>query len=333
MRSIDVHAHLTPQCFWQATEKGGDWHTLKREKDERGQENAIVGDRRQVLPPRARWTPEERLADMDSLGVDVHVVSPYVGFYNYHLDAKIALATSQATNDEISAMTKAWPKRFAGLGTLPMQDVKAAITELERCMTQIGLKGVEINDHVNGRTLEEPEFRPFWKAAEQLGALVFFHQGGETLVSPRTKRYHLPNTIGNLVDRAVTFATLVSGGIMDECPDLKIVLGHGGGYTCFGIGRMDHGWQVRAEARANIQQPPSAYLRRFYYDCIVYTESALRFLIDTVGADRVVFGTDWPYDMALDWPVSWILAMESLTQAEKEAILWRNLERLLGLTA
>ena len=152
-------------------------------------------------------------------------------------------------------------------------------------------------------------------------------------VSPRTKRYHLPNTVGNLVDRAVTFATLVSGGVMDECPDLKIVLGHGGGYTCFGIGRMDHGWQVRTEARTNIQQPPSAYLRRFYYDCIVYTESALRFLIDTVGADRVVFGTDWPYDMALDWPVSWILAMESLTQAEKEAILWRNLERLLGLTA
>jgi aminocarboxymuconate-semialdehyde decarboxylase len=333
MRSIDVHAHLTPQCFWQATEKGGDWHTLKREKDERGQENAVIGGRRQVLPPRAKWTPEERLGDMDSLGVDVHVVSPYVGFYNYHLDAKIALATSRATNDEISSMTKTWPERFAGLGTLPMQDVKAAITELERCMTQIGLKGVEINDHVNGRTLEEPEFRPFWKAAEQLGALVFFHQGGETLVSPRTKRYHLPNTVGNLVDRAVTFATLVSGGVMDECPDLKIVLGHGGGYTCYGIGRMDRGWQVRTEARANIQQPPSAYLRRFHYDCIVYTESALRFLIDTVGADRVVFGTDWPYDMALDWPVSWILAMESLTQAEKEAILWRNLERLLGLTA
>jgi aminocarboxymuconate-semialdehyde decarboxylase len=331
MRSIDVHAHLTPQCFWQATEKGGDWHTLRREKDERGQEIAIVGGSRQVLPPRAKWTPEERLADMDSLGVDVHVVSPYVGFYNYQLDAKIATATARATNDEIASMRRAWPKRFAGLGTLPMQDVKASIAELERCMTQLGLKGAEINDHVNGRTLEEPEFRPFWKAAEQLGALIFFHQAGETLVTQRTRRYHLPNTIGNLVDRAVTFATLVSGGVMDEYPDLKIVLGHGGGYTCYGIGRMDRGWQVRTEARANISQPPSAYLRRFYYDCIVYTESALRFLIDTVGADRVVFGTDWPYDMALDWPVSWILAMESLTQAEKEAILWRNLERLLGI--
>ena len=331
MRSIDVHAHLTPQCFWQATENGGNWHTLRREKDERGQEIAVVGSGRQVLPPRAKWTPEERLADMDSLGVDVHVVSPYVGFYNYQLDAKLATATARETNDEIASMTRAWPARFAGLGTLPMQDVRASIAELERCVTQLGLKGAEINDHVNGRTLEEAEFRPFWKAAEQLGALIFFHQAGETLVSQRTKRYHLPNSIGNLVDRAVTFATLVSGGVMDECPDLKIVLGHGGGYTCYGIGRMDRGWQVRTEARANISQPPSAYLRRFYYDCIVYTEPALRFLIDTVGADRVVFGTDWPYDMALDWPVSWILAMESLTQAEKEAILWRNLERLLGI--
>jgi aminocarboxymuconate-semialdehyde decarboxylase len=331
MRSIDIHAHLTPQSFWRATENGGDWHTIKREKDARGVEVALVGKNRQPLPPRARWTPEERLADMDSLGVEVHVVSPYVGFYNYQLDTALAVATSRAINDEISGMTRTWPKRFAGLGTVPMQDVKAAISELERGMTQLGLKGVEINDHVNGRTFDEPEFRPFFKAAAEMGALIFFHQAGETLVSARSKRYHLPNTIGNLVDRAVTFATLVHGGVMDEFPDLKIVLGHGGGYTCYGIGRMDHGWQVRSEARVHISQPPSAYLNRFYYDCIVYTESALRYLIDTVGIDRVVFGTDWPYDMALDWPVSWILGMKSLTPDEKEAILYKNLERLLNL--
>jgi aminocarboxymuconate-semialdehyde decarboxylase len=331
MRSIDVHAHLTPQCFWRATENGGDWHTIKREKDSRGSEVALVGGRRQGLPPRARWTPEQRLADMDSLGVDMHVVSPYVGFYNYELPAEVARATAQAINDEIADMVRTRPQRFAGLGTLPMQDVKAAVVELERCMVKLGLKGVEINDHVNGRTLEEPEFRSFWKAAEQMGALVFFHQAGETLVTARSTRYHLPNTIGNLVDRAVTFATLVFGGVMDEFPDLKICLGHGGGYTCYGIGRMDHGWQVRSEARVHITQPPSSYLGRFYYDCIVYTEPALRYLIDTVGADRVVFGTDWPYDMALDWPVSWILGMKSLSQDEKEAILCKNLERLLSL--
>jgi aminocarboxymuconate-semialdehyde decarboxylase len=331
MRSIDIHAHVTPQCFWRATENGGSWHGIKREKNAQGAESAVVGGKPQSLPPRARWTPEERLADMDSLGVDVHVVSPYVGFYNYHLDTAVALATSRETNDEIRDMVRAWPKRFAGLGTLPMQDVKASIAEMERCMTQLGLKGVEINDHVNGRTLEEPEYRPFWKAAEQLGAVVFFHQGGDTLVSQRSRRYHLPNSIGNLADRAVTFATLVHGGVMDAYPGLRIVLGHGGGYTCYGIGRMDHAWQVRAEAREHLTQPPSAYLRRFYYDCIVYTEDALRYLIDSVGVDRVVFGTDWPYDMALDWPVAWVLAMESLSKDEKEAILWKNLERLLNI--
>jgi aminocarboxymuconate-semialdehyde decarboxylase len=226
---------------------------------------------------------------------------------------------------------RARPQRFAGLGTLPMQDVKAAIAELERCLAQLGLKGAEINDHVNGRTLDDPEYRPFWRAAEQMDAVIFFHQAMETVVSARSKRYHLPNSIGNLADRAVTFATLVHGGVMDECPNLKIVLGHGGGYTCYGIGRMDHAWKVRAEARVNIAQPPSAYLSRFYYDCIVYTEEALRYLIDTVGVERVVFGTDWPYDMALDWPVAWILGMKSLTQDEKEAILYRNLEALLKI--
>ena len=118
---------------------------------------------------------------------------------------------------------------------------------------------------------------------------------------------------------------------MDACPDLKVCLCHGGGYTCYGIGRMDRGWQVRQEARANIQQPPSAYLNRFYYDCLTHSEAALRFLIDSVGIDRVVFGTDWPFDMAIDWPVSWIMGLDSLTPQEKEAILYKNLEKLLGI--
>jgi aminocarboxymuconate-semialdehyde decarboxylase len=166
-------------------------------------------------------------------------------------------------------MTKDHPTRFAGFCTLPMQSVKAAIDEMERGMVQLGLEGAMINDHVNGRTFDEPELLPFWKAAEQLHAVIFVHrQGGNTLVTPRTKRYQLFNTIGNLADRAVTFASLVFGGMMDRCPDLQICLAHGGGYTCFGIGRMDRGWQVRLEARVHIQQPPSTYPRRFYYDCI-----------------------------------------------------------------
>jgi len=162
--------------------------------------------------------------------------------------------------------------------------------------------------------LDEPEYLPFWKAAEQLGALILFHQGGDTVVSPRIKKYHLPNSIGNLADRTLTFASLVFGGVMDACPDLKICFSHGGGYTCYGIGRIDRGWQGIPEANRLNPNPPSTYL-----------------LIDQVGVDRVVFGSDWPYDMAQDWPVSWIMEMESITQEEKDAILWKNLEGLLGI--
>lgn len=180
------------------------------------------------------WTPEQRLADMDSLGIDIQVVSTNVAFYKYDQDVATTTAIARACNNEVHQMTIDCPDRFAGLATLPMQDIPAAIAELERSVVQLGLKGAMINDHINGRTFDEPEFLPFWKAAEQMGALLFIHQARPTLVTPLTARYHLPNTIGNLVDRAVTFASFVFGGVMDACPDLKVCLAHGGGYTCFG---------------------------------------------------------------------------------------------------
>jgi aminocarboxymuconate-semialdehyde decarboxylase len=317
MRSIDIHAHLTPQCFIRAVEAGQTWHGIQ------------PGSVR--IAPRAVWTPPQRIADMNSLGVDVQVVSTGAGFYYYDRDAQTIAAMHRECNDEVHQMTMDYPERFKGFAQIPMQDVPAAIAELDRAVNKLGLVGAMIDDKVNGRTYDDPSFLPLWKAAEQMGALMFIHQGGATLVRERTERYHLPNTIGNLVDRAVTFASFVFGGVMDQCPNLKICLAHGGGYTCFGIGRMDRGWQVRSEARANLPSPPSAYLNKFYYDCLTHSEAALRMVIDTAGIDRVIFGTDWPADMAIDWPVSWILSLQSLTQEEKEAILYKNLEKLLGL--
>ena len=318
MRAIDIHAHLTPQCFQREVLAGKTWYGMTNAEGE-------------LFNPRNAWTPEQRLADMHSLGVDIQIVSTNVAFYKYDQDVATTTAIARACNDEVHQMTMDHPDRFAGLATLPMQDMRAAIAELERSVVQLGLKGAMINDHVNERTYDAPEFLPLWKEAEQMGALIFIHQARPTLVMQRTQRYHLPNTIGNLVDRAVTFASFVFGGVMDACPDLKVCLAHGGGYTCFGIGRMDRGWQVRSEARVHLTRPPSAYLNRFYYDCLTHSEPALRYLIDTVGVERVVFGTDWPADMAIDWPVSWVLGLKSLTQAEKEAILWKNLEKLLGI--
>lgn len=316
MRSIDIHAHISPEGYIRAAEKGQDWHGLKVDN------SGIVN-----FNPRTTWTPEQRLADMNSLGVDIHVLSTNAHFYYYEKDAKTVVKMAREENDYVSQLVKDYPTRFAGLANLPMQDVKASVKELERAMTQLGLKGAMIGDHVNGKTYDDPEFLPLWAAAEKLGAVMLIHQGGETIVSHRSNKYHLPNTIGNLADRTVTFSCFVFGGVMDKHPDLKICLSHAGGYVCFGIGRLDRGWQVRPEARVNISQPPSKYLNKFYYDCLTHDEKALRMVIDTVGIDRVLFGTDWPFDMALDW----ILKMESLTQEEKEAILWKNVEQLLGV--
>jgi aminocarboxymuconate-semialdehyde decarboxylase len=331
MRSIDVHAHVAPGPAVNLA-PGQDWYGFTK-MEESGRHFLVLGPQRYWLHPKYLWTPEQRIADMDSLGVDVHVLSTWVGLYNYDLPLEVGAATAKDCNDYVAELAKTWPQRFNGLATLPMQDVEAAIGELERAMSQLGLKGAMINDHVNGRTLDELEFLPFWQAAEELGALILFHQAGnDTIVAPRDKRnYGLDNAIGNLADRVVTFASLVFGGIMDRHPNLKVCLAHGGGDTCFGAGRLDRGWQVRSEARVNVQQPPSRYVRRFYYDCLTHSEAALRFIIDTVGVDRVVLGSDWPYDMGIESPVEWVNSLESLTQQEKEAILWKNLEKLLGL--
>ena len=321
MPIVDIHAHISPEGLVKAISQGHDWHGITSAE---------------LLPahqytPRTMWTPEQRLEEMDELGVDVHVLSTNSFLYFYERDAAATAAMARECNDYVSQLTKDHPDRFAGFATLPMQDIVASVTELERAVGVLGLKGAMIGDHVNGLTYDGPSFMPLWKTAEALGAVIFVHQSGDTTVSPRSDRYHLPNSIGNLVDRTVTFASFVYGGVMDACPDLKVCLAHGGGFACYGAGRMDRGWQVRSEARANIQQPPSAYVGRFWYDCLTHDENALRFLIDTAGIDRVVFGTDWPFDMAIDDPVSWVREMTKLTDEEKNAILGGNIASLLGL--
>ena len=330
MTSIDIHAHIMPH---QATDlaNGGEWHGYTMDTGD-GKNVLTRRGKEAHLIPKMMFTPEQRLADMDSLGVDVHVLSTWTRLYNYELPTPDCLAIAKDCNDSLGELVRQWPDRFMGLGTLPMQDVNAAITELERSMTELGLKGAQINDHVNGLPMGEDDFLPFWKAVEEMGAVILFHQSeSDTVVKYRSNNYHLNNTIGNLADRTVTYASLVYGGVMDKFPNLKICLSHGGGYTAFGAGRMDRGWQVRSEARATLAQPPSRYLSDFYYDSLTHSEDALRFLIDTVGIDQVVMGSDWPFDMAVDSPIEWLNGMSSITQDERDAIIKTNLAELLGL--
>ena len=333
MRIIDVHAHLAPQVLWNAFDQGQDWHGMSHES--RGEQEFITGNGKRILinSPKIRYTPEQRLADMDADGTDVQVVSIHTPLFPYHWDAPAAIAASREVNDEIASMKDRWPDRFAGLATLPLQDIDASIEELERSVQVLGLKGAELDMVVNGLNWDEPRFLPLFKAAESLDALLFFHpQPQDNLVATdRTLKHGLPNSVGVVLEDALLVATLICGGIMDECPNLRVCVAHGGGGACFAMGRIDHGWQVRSEARVNILKPPSAYQDRIYYDFLTSSEGGLRFLIDTVGIDRVVVGSDWPF---VGWdpsPGGWLEGLTSLSQEEKEKIAWRNLEGLLGL--
>jgi aminocarboxymuconate-semialdehyde decarboxylase len=327
MNVIDVHNHVNPRPYLKAMRAGRDWY-------------GFTADHGELENPRNHWTLEQRIADMDRLGVDMQALTVYGGFNKYDRDPELTKTVIRTCNDEVAAMVDEHPDRFVGLGILPMQNVAASVAELVRAVTKLGLKGVTIKDHVNGHTLDEPQFLPFWEAAERLGAVVEFHQGN-TIVAQRIPRYFLENTVGNLVERTLTFGALVQGGIIDRFPRLKICLLHGGGYVAFGVARMDKGWEAAKldymvkysaeESRQSISKPPSQYVGSFYYDCATFSEPTLRFLIDTVGIDRVVFGTDYPCPMEMVDSVNWINSLKSLTYSEKRAILSVNPARILGI--
>jgi aminocarboxymuconate-semialdehyde decarboxylase len=332
MRSIDMHAHLMPQCLWRTVDAGGDWYGTRFEPGD-GLGATVTRGRKSRLPtPKVRFTPEERLRDMDAQGIDVQVVSIHTPLFGYELAPGQGRQLARDVNDEIADMTRRWPTRFAGLSTLPVQDVTASIDELDRAVNVLGLKGAELDTVVNGANWDEPQFLPLFKAAERMGAVLFFHpQPQHNLLFRDSDRYSVANSVGVIVEDALIVATLIFGGILDACPDLKVCIAHGGGPACFGMGRLDHGWKVRSEARRHIQKPPSAYLRRLYYDCVTNSEAGLRFLLDHAGAERVVLGTDWPFVRWDPSPVAWVQGLRMLTTDEKNRILWQNLEALLGL--
>jgi len=331
MPIIDMHAHLSPERYKHAVRTKGDWYGL-----DEGPGELLFGKFAQSLP--------ERISNMDALGVDMQLITPTIGFYQYDNELEMTKRIQRECNDEIAETVQAHPTRFAGMATVPMQDTPSAIAEMERAMVDLGLKGVILSDHVMGRTYDDPDFLPFFAAAEELGALLFFHQGRDTVVELRTQSYKLPNAVGNLTERALVYATLVFGGVIDRFPNLKPFLGHGGGYTAYGVARMDKvAGALEGQTSDGLappfgssdgfsqQLPPSDYLDRFYYDCCTYSGPVLRFLIDAVGIDRVVLGTDYPAPMVLHDAVNWVRGLPELSDDEKEAILSKNPTNILGL--
>ncbi len=331
MKTIDIHAHLVPNSLWKAVDAKTEWHGFRHEPGEGLGSMVGGGMRTGFTSPKVRFTPEERLKDMDAQGVDVQVLSIHTPFFGYHLDAAQGRALAREVNGEIAATARQFPTRFAGLATLPMQDVKSAIDELEHAVTKLGLKGAELDTNVNGEQWDEPKFLPFFKAAEAMGAVLFYHpQPQNNFLRERIPRHGLFNSLGVILDDAIVTAVLICGGVLEACPDLRVCIAHGGGPACYAMGRLDRGWERLPEGKRT-PKPPSAYQRRLYYDTVTGSEEALRFLLDRVGADRVVLGSDWPFVPWKPGPGGWVQSLKSLTQEEKDKILWRNLEALLKL--
>ncbi|NUO44070.1 MAG: amidohydrolase [Streptomyces sp.] len=266
-----------------------------------------------------------RLADLDAMGVEVQVVGP-MPMHHYWADPDLALDLARTTNEAVAAHCAEAPDRLYGLGTIPLQHPDLAVALLDRAVTEHGLYGVSVSTTVDGRELADPAHDPVWHKAEELGAVVFVHPWGCSL-GARLATHYLGNTVGQPVETAIALSHLIFTGVLDRFPRLKLVAAHGGGYLPTYIGRSDHAWRVRRDARG-CAEPPSAYLRRMWFDALVYTPRALRHLVEEVGADRVVLGTDHPFDMGVDDPVARLDAA-GLSPADRAAVAGGNALDLL----
>lgn len=297
VRTIDSHTHiLTEEAMRLLGKESPKVAPVLKNVTQAGGILEIDGKVVQQPHPREIWDVSLRLRDMDANGVDVQVLSTTVFTFFYGHEPNLALACSIVQNEDIAAVVAKNPDRFLGLGTVPLQAPQMAAHELRRSMTKLGLRGVMIGSNVNGRNLDDPALEPFWATAEELGAFIFIHPHAG-VGTERMGSYYLKNLIGLPLETTLAAASLVFGGVLERHPRLTVCLSHGGGFVPYQAGRFQHGWEVRDEAKVNIKNPPSESLGRLFYDTILHSKTNLEFLIDAVGHEHVLLGSDYPFDM------------------------------------
>lgn len=273
-----------------------------------------------------------RLRDMDRMGIDIQAVSPAPSQYYYYADPDFGLALAREINDSIAEIVAMYPDRFVGIGTVPLQDAKMATKELERCVKNLGMRGVEICTNVNGVDLADKRLGldRFFAKAQELDVVILLHPMGFTHADRMTD-YYFNNIIGNPLESTLAVSHLIFGGVLDRYPRLKFCVVHGGGYLAHYHARMDHGWKVRPDARTIIKKKPSSYLKKIYFDTITFDTGLLDSLIDRYGAKHVLLGSDYPYDMGDDNPVKLIESVARLSDEEQNLIMGGNAARLLKI--
>ena len=277
-------------------------------------------------------TIETRLKDMDRMGIDIQAISPAPNQTYYWTEPEQGAELSRLVNDRLAEIVATWPERFVALGTVPLQNVDLAVAELERCVKRLGLRGVEINPSVNGMDLTDKRLmlEKFFARAQELDIVIFMHPIGFTQ-GERLLDHYFNNVIGNPLETTVAASHLIFDGVMERYPKLKIVLPHAGGYLAHYWARMDHAWKARPDCHSVIKKKPSSYLEKFYFDTITFDRTMLRQLVQRYGAEQVLLGTDYPYDMGMEHPVDFIDGVTGLSKKEKQQIQGANAARVLKI--
>ena len=296
-KTIDVHAHILNEDTMQMIAKEAPSLGLKLTPIDKDFALFEVGGVPYKPYPRGAWDLETRFRDMKAAEVDMHVLSITPQTFLYNTDASLNTTVAALQNDQLAKHVKDHPDRFYALGTLPMQAPEKAAAELTRVMTKLGHKGVQIGSNINTKNLDDPSFEPVWAAANAHKALIMVHPT-QVAGMDRYKNYYLNNLIGNPLDSTIAVASVVFGGIVERYPNIKWFFVHGGGMAPWQAGRFSHGWKVRPEPKVHLKDHgPEKAMATLYYDTILHAQPQLECLVSLVGPDRVVLGSDYPYDM------------------------------------
>jgi aminocarboxymuconate-semialdehyde decarboxylase len=302
MLKIDIHAHYLPKDWPDLASKYGDPRFAVIHHGDDGRHRIYKDGKffREIWPKT--WDPEIRIADYAEFGVQVQVLSTVPVMFSYWAKPHHALELHRALNDHMAEACRSYPKHYAGVGTVPMQSPELAIRELERCMDELGLQGVQIGSHIGDMNLDAPELFPFFEAASELGAAILVHPW-DMMGSESMPKYWLPWLVGMPAEQSRAACCLIFGGVLERLPNLRVCLAHGGGSFPYTIGRIEHGFKMRPDLVATDNfRNPREYLKRLYFDSWVADELALKYLLDVCGADRVMLGTDYPFPLGEQTP-------------------------------
>jgi aminocarboxymuconate-semialdehyde decarboxylase len=318
---VDMHSHVfTAEALAKVDKKYRKYAPQLRV--EAGKHVIVTGERSSgpmLYMPGFGDVPG-RLAAMDKAGVDMQVMSVTPGNFCYDAPPEASAVISAAQNDAIAGMVEGHPERFVGCATVPLQDPETATRELNRCVRDLGFTSVEIGTNVVGKNLDSPEFAPFYAEAERLEAPIIVHPVNNA-GADRMGRYYLGNIVGNPAETTIAIGSVVFGGVLEKYPKLVFCWSHGGGFWPYQVGRFDHGYEVRQEPKANIGTPPSGYVGRMYYDTITHSEAALGYLVSSMGAGNVLYGTDFPWDMGDYASIPLIKATKGIKPGDRSKIL------------